>query len=171
MTMLTMEQLRALRGIAHSKTEIRAEPQNIDQNSSAEISEKNVPFSPTQKSIQPINIACKNYLDEDGHFAYIDAYTHEVSHVNLNTGKVYTQEEVNQLSLSKSTLSLSDEAQKLSWEQVVSDETLYDQFGSPVFTYAEIQDALHKLRETSAAVQDSGLKVDSSGKDPWGLPL
>ena len=118
----------------------------------------------TAKFIQPVAVPCKNYADRPGHFAYIDANTNKAEHVNLVSGKKYTQDEVNTLSLHYATRNMSEAEKKLTWQQVVSKDTLYDQFGSPVFTEAEIKQAVEhpQTNETPAF-------VTSSGEDAFGL--
>lgn len=194
--MLTLEQLRALRGIATGNSAMPAENQNapasVQQNTDnvgafsalqqTPQQQQNAASQAQPKLPDPIEIPCKNYNDEQGHFAYIDAYTHEITHVNLDTGKTYTQDEVKALSLKHATAVLSDDAKRLSWQQVITSNTLFDQFGSPSFTFEEIQNALNKLRQNNAAysyaqpqpVQTSTLDASAENKpktDPFGFPL
>lgn len=186
--MLTLQQLNRLRGI--KTTEQRAEeekkdnsnanvavPPIIDSNSvqasRAELSQPKLP--------EPVEIPCKNYADEDGHFAYIDAETHKIFHVNLDNGKVYTQDEVNQLALQHAIRSLPDSYKSLIWKDVVNNNTLFDMFGCPIFTFDEIDVALQKISNTQntvsapnnadTVINEGALKQGEQKTDPWGLPL
>ena len=94
--------------------------------------------------IKPVEIPCKNYTDENGHFAYIDIQTNKVVHVNLESEKIYTEDEVNQLCLKQITDTLPDDYKELTWQDVVNIDTLYDKFNRPAFTQQEIEEALKK---------------------------
>ena len=155
--MVSLEQLKALKtklGITKEETPDVTESKAVNPQSAEQ---KN-------KFVEPVAIPCKNYDDEKGHFAYIDANTHQPSHVNLATGKPYTQDDVNRLSLQKATKNMSEAEQKLTWQQVISKDTLYDQFGSPVFTAEEITRALTAPQNPEAPSFET-----SSGKDAFGL--
>lgn len=113
--MLTLEQLNALRGI---KTPDKpkpvanpATPQTAPQQAQKSVSEP----QKTADIPDPVAIPCKNYNDEQGHFAYIDANTKKTEHVNLDTGKKYSQDDVNRLSLSYATRYMSDAEKQLTW--------------------------------------------------------
>lgn len=162
--MLTLEQLNALRGI---KTPDKpkpaanpATPQTAPQQAQKSVSEP----QQTADIPDPVAIPCKNYNDEQGHFAYIDANTHKTEHVNLDTGKKYSQDDVNRLSLSYATRYMSDIEKQLTWQQVVNKDTVYDQFGSPIFTEEEIKRAV-----TYPQIPTTTSFVTSSGKDAFGL--
>ena len=105
--MLTLQQLNALRGIsAHApksvtKTDTNAQSAQQNTNATAStpmpppISAESQQPQPSQAAqqpqtnyIPPVEIPCKNYADEKGHFAYIDANTGQIAHVNLETGTV-----------------------------------------------------------------------------------
>jgi len=179
--MLTLEQLNALRGIKSASTPATsaapanpAAPVASAENapSSAATDTKDKPASVENKGYpDPIEIPCKNYADEKGHFAYIDANTKQVLHVNLDSGKPYSQDEVYRLSLQHAVAPLSEDAQKLEWQQVINSETLFDQFGSPVFTFEEIQNALEKANATPPQPTAENVAEDGKPKkDPFGLP-
>lgn len=128
---------------------------------------------------EPVEISCKNYTDEKGHFAYIDANTKQIIHVNLDNGKVYTKEEVNQLSFKQSLSHLPSEYQNLTWQEVINKNTLYDEFGSPVFMLDEINAALNKnvnAQNEGSAEEKTGTVIENNTSntpktDPWGFPL
>ena len=180
--MLTLERLNALRGISSNtakSTEQRTTiPASIGQaiasnvESVAETSEQP---QPTQQNPQitypePIEIPCKNYVDEKGHFAYIDANTGQISHVNLDTGNIYKWDDIYRLSLEHSVAALSDQYHQLTWQQVLDDKTVYDRFGSPMFTFAEIQKAYDKHIKPTFLSEKT--ETDNQTKtDPFGIPL
>lgn len=162
--MLTLEQLNALRGI---KTPDKpkpvanpATPQTAPQQAQKSVSEP----QKTADIPDPVAIPCKNYNDEQGHFAYFDANTKKTEHVNLDTGKKYSQDDVNRLSLSYATRYMSDAEKQLTWQQVVNKDTVYDQFGSPIFTEEEIKRAV-----THPQIPITPSFVTPSGKDAFGL--
>ncbi len=163
--MLTLEQLNALRGI---KTPDKPKPATVStpaqptfQQPQKTVSE---PLKETVEIPAPVAIPCKNYDDERGHFAYIDANTQKTEHVNLDTGKKYSQDDVNRLSLSYATRYMSDAEKQLTWQQVVSKDTVYDQFGSPIFTEEEIKKAV-----TNPQTPTTPSFVTPSGKDAFGF--
>lgn len=176
--MLSLEQLNALRGTkvnasapAASTDNEQNESQNVSQpetvampNSAAQTQEQ-----PQQENsyIAPVEVPCKNYDDEEGHFAYIDANTHQATHVNLITGQPYTQDDVNRLSFLKVANSLFPEAKNLAWQQVINNNTLYDQFGYPMFTVEEVQNALYKVQATD----NHNSEENKPKTDPFGFPL
>ena len=84
--------------------------------------------------------------------------------MNLTFDKKYTQDEINYLSFKYAVRDMPDAAKKLNWQQVISKNTLYDQFGSPVFTAEEIKQAIEhpQTHETPSF-------VTSSGEDAFGL--
>ncbi len=179
--MLSLEQLNALRGTKASATAPTATPvgtsdvgQNISQpadvssaSSGAQAQSQPQP-QPQQESsyVAPVEVPCKNYDDEEGHFAYIDATTHQPMHVNLISGHPYTQDDVNRLSLFKVTSNLPGNAKNLTWQQVINNNTLYDQFGSPVFTVEEVNRVLEKMTTSENMVSENPPKTD-----PFGFPL
>lgn len=179
--MLTLEQLNKLRGIKPNK------PESISNNKADTTINETIPsvnnatYDTKSELPEPIEISCKNYTDEEGHFAYIDANTHKILHVNLDNGKVYTQDEVNQLSFKKATNFFPNDCSLLTWQEVVTDNTLYDKFGSPVFVFEEIDKALQKkLNSKNTIPTDNELKStaiddtsadDERKTDSWGLPL
>lgn len=163
--MLTLEQLNALRGI---KTPDKpkpaaspATPQTAPQQTQKSVSE---PQKETANIPDPVAIPCKNYNDEQGHFAYIDANTNLPKHVNLTFDKKYTQDEVNYLSFKYAVRNMSDAEKQLTWQQVVTKDTVYDQFGSPIFTEEEIKRAV-----TNPQIPTTPSFVTPSGKDAFGL--
>ena len=168
--MLTLEQLRVLRGTSSSVanksagTETGVLPDSVSDKNEPSMPQQVIEQPQVQQSQnrypEPVKIPCKNYVDEQGHFFYIDANTHQISHVNLDTGQIYTFEDVYRLSLSHAVASLSDEYQNLTWQQVLSENTVFDRFGSPLFTFEEVYNAKEKSRQTIAPKTD-----------PFGLPL
>lgn len=176
--MLSLEKLNALRGIKTNKpTTVSNQKDNIPKsdmvNNEAKISSNSTP----NISVEAIEIPCKNYMDEEGHFAYIDANTHKISHVNLNSGKIYNFDEIHSLSLKYILRALPDIYQNLKWEEVVSNNTLYDKFGYPMFTIEELDNALYNknnIDQTEQILEDTNNKTLSEYNpqtDPWGLPL
>lgn len=154
--MVTLEQLKQLKaklGLNGSEP-----PTTTDK------TETKVSVSAAKKFIEPVEIPCKNYEDEVGHFAYIDTNTNLPEHVNLTFDKKYTQDEINYLSFKYAVRNMSDAAKKLNWQQVISKNTLYDQFGSPVFTNEEIELAVEHPQ-----VHETPSFVTSSGEDAFGL--
>lgn len=152
---LIMEKFSALRGIGSKTTKtanssVGATAQSSQINSSAELmSTATVQPQKQQEKLQasysePIEIPCKNYSDEQGHFAYIDANTGQIAHVNLETGNVYKMTDVYRLSLQHAVSPLSPDYHRLTWQKMLSDETVYDRFGSPIFSFAEIQSGYEK---------------------------
>ena len=175
--MLTLEQLNALRGIKSASTApdnntAESAPSAVAASAEGSAADKKDKSAPTENKgyPEPIEIPCKNYADEKGHFAYIDANTKQVSHVNLDSGKTYSQDEVYRLSLQHAVEPLSEDAHKLEWQQVINSETLFDRFGSPVFTFEEIQNALEKARTTPQPLAENIAEGGKPKKDPFGLP-
>lgn len=189
--MLTLEQLNALRGLNSSmpqsdkKTDTGVAIQSVATTDNSE-NNTNIPKTSDHANTEvtaetkqsesfysnPIEAPCKNYMDEQGYFAYIDAYTHEVSHINLESGKIYTQDEVYQMSLSHAVRALPETYHNLTWQQVIDNDTSYDRFGSPVFTYEEINRALTKSKEPTSPTTGEIQKQpnDEAKTDPWGFP-
>ncbi|MBQ4400012.1 MAG: hypothetical protein II830_01810 [Alphaproteobacteria bacterium] len=179
--MLTLQQLNALRGISANasksatKTDNNiksAQPKNAPDSVSipSPVTTEPQQQQPQNNYVSPIEIPCKNYADEQGHFAYIDANTHQTSHVNLDSGEVYTIEDVYRLSLAHSVKTLSATYHRLTWQQVMSNETLYDRFGSPVFSFEEIQTAYDKYIKPT--ISSGTENVNNPLKtDPFGFPL
>lgn len=154
--MVTLEQLKQLK----SKLGLNGS----EQPAAADKTEAETSDSGAKKFVEPVEIPCKNYEDEIGHFAYIDTNTNLPEHVNLTFDKKYTQDEINYLSFKYAVRDMPDVAKKLNWHQVISKNTLYDQFGSPVFTAEEIKQAIEhpQTHETPSF-------VTSSGEDAFGL--
>ncbi len=174
--MLTLEQLNALRGIksnsgssADKKTQVSS-AQGV-ATETVEITKNNT--APKVEYPDPIDIPCKNYTDEKGHFAYIDANTHQISHVNLDSGKTYTWDDVYALSLQHAVEPLSEEAHKLQWQQVLNEDTVFDRFGSPLFSFDEIQNAVEKAQNTSDVepIASEEKANDKPKQDPFGLSM
>ena len=187
--MLTLQQLNALRGIsAHApkpaaKTDTNA--QSAQQNTNATASTPMPPpisaesqqpqpsqavQQPQSNYIPPVEIPCKNYADEKGHFAYIDANTGQIAHVNLETGTVYKLDDVYRLSLQHAVSALSPSYHQLTWQQTLNDETVYDRFGSPVFLFEEIQTAYDKYVKPTLS-SNTGNISNPPKTDPFGLPI
>lgn len=185
--MLTLQQLNALRGIsAHApksvtKTDINA--QSAQQNAYVAASTPTPPpvapdesqqpqavQQPQSNYIPPVEIPCKNYADEQGHFAYIDANTGQIAHVNLETGTVYKLDDVYRLSLQHAISALSPFYHQLTWQQMLNDETVYDRFGSPVFSFAEIQAAYDKYVKPTQSFGAENI-TNPPKTDPFGLPI
>lgn len=182
--MLTLEKLNALRGISsgaaksdETKTKISSQAnQNVAPNTepaTAMITPTQAQQAPQNSQTgypEPIEIPCKNYADEQGHFAYIDANTGQISHVNLENGNVYKLDDIYRLSLQHSVAALSEEYHKLVWQQVLNDETVYDRFGCPIFTFEEIQTAYDKYIKPT--ISSGTENVNNPLKtDPFGFPL
>src|SRR5574344_1227131 len=95
---ITIEQLNRLRGItssgANSLAKSSQAKENVLMSGSADDLAKNSNVSP----IKVQSVPCKTYFDEKGHFAYIDAETHEPVHFNTETGNNYTKEDIYNLS-------------------------------------------------------------------------
>lgn len=171
MMKISLERLNALRGIKTTKPS--AQPnKNPDDYSPPVNTDNSVNATPSMpakpNNSEQVEIPCKNYADEDGHFAYIDARTDKIVHVNLNNGKVYTQDEVKQLSLKYAVRELGTDYQTLKWQDVVNENTSYDQFGSPIFNQGEIEIAMQNKKTGVVNGTSSENEVEM---DPWGLPL
>jgi len=167
--MLTLEKLRALRGCTSDKNNQTNKPspekkENPGNNVNAAAAQQQNDF------MLPVEVPCKHYKDESGHFAYIDAHTHQPVHFNMQSGKSYTQAEVNQLSLSLAAKNITDAEKTLTWEQVITDETLYDKFGSPVIGEEDVRAALDKEASASHSEQSSQ-NQDIPTEDPYGFPI
>ena len=172
--MLSLEKLNSLRGIKTKKN--ATDPNAKDNIQKSEIFNSEVPASSNSapdSSTKAVEIPCKNYMDEDGHFAYIDANTHKILHVNLNSGKIYNFDEIHSLSLKYILRALPDIYQNLKWEEVINNNTLYDKFGYPMFTVEELDNALHRKSNVQNLenINNETSFEDTSGTDPWGLPL
>ena len=180
--MLTLERLNALRGIS-SKAAKSTEQKTTAPASTSQTIDSKVetvtevvaqPQANPQKSQicypEPVEIPCKNYMDEKDHFAYIDANTGQISHVNLEKGNIYKLEDVYCLSLKHSVEALSDEYHQLTWQQVLNDETVYDRFGCPMFTFEEIQAAYDKYIKSTYSLGENKTE-DKPKTDPFGIPL
>ncbi|MBQ9271319.1 MAG: hypothetical protein IJ218_03540 [Alphaproteobacteria bacterium] len=174
--MLTLERLNALRGISSNAPKPvepkTATPNNIAQASSIQAAQpQNTQKQPEQKSYpEPVEIPCKNYADEQGHFAYIDANTGQISHVNLETGNIYKLDDVYRLSLQHAVSALSPTYHQLTWQQMLNDETVYDRFGSPIFSFEDIQTAYEKYI-TPALAKDNTNDDNKPKTDAFGLPI
>ena len=174
--MLTLEKLNALRGISsnvakpnESKNTTTSQTHQTTVSSIEPTQVQQAPQNPQTGYPEPVEIPCKNYADEQGHFAYIDANTGQISHVNLENGAVYKLEDVYRLSLQHSVAALSEEYHKLTWQQVFSDKTVYDRFGCPMFTFDEIQAAYDKFKPAEST-ETMNAEVPTK-TDPFGLPL
>lgn len=178
--MLTLEKLNALRGIsstAAKAAEPKADVPNPAPTPSPQPSVQTAP-DPTQAAAPKpptgypaaVEIPCKNYADEQGHFAYIDANNGQISHVNLETGNIYKLEDVYRLSLQHAVNTLSPDYHRLTWQQMLNDATVYDRFGCPLFSFTEIQNAFEKyiLPNLTISTEDND---NRSKTDPFGLPL
>lgn len=177
--MLTPELLNKLRGI--STPQSREKPAGTQPNQTASQSTQAAPQptsnvssagQPTAPSPQdnpeeerPIEVPCRYYDDEEGHFAYIDGKTHQPVHFNTDSGRTYTQNDINFLSLRYAARNLSPKERRLRPEQVINDNTLYDKFGSPVFTTEEI------MRAAAALPDSEPIPEGMPRKDKWGYPI
>ena len=96
-------------------------------------------------------------------------------HVNLESEKIYTEDEVNQLSLKQITDTLSDDYKELTWQDVVNIDTLYDKFNRPAFTLQEVEEALKKKNNRTNTNAETTNSEDKSTEEKlisqWGLPL
>ncbi len=166
------DKLNELRKIVGRKT-------SAENNANADLSkvrqEDKTESDASNNVIKPIEIPCKNYTDENGHFAYIDVQTDKVVHVNLESEKIYTEDEVNQLSLKQITDTLSDDYKELTWQDVVNIDTLYDKFNRPAFTLQEVEDALKKKNNRTNTNDETTNSGDTTTEEKlisqWGLPL
>ena len=189
--MLTLEKLNELRGIKPSTPTSKTveDTSNIplqgtisptSSSASSQIDRMSTQSSPSPQKgepVQPVEIPCKHYADEAGHFAYIDADTKQIMHVNLENGKVYTQDEVNRMSIQHAVEPLSEDYKVLTWQQVMNRDTLFDQFGSPVFSFDDIQKAFDNLKQQNTNQEASAVSASETNEknapkvDPWGIPI
>lgn len=172
--MQILDKINKLRKIKQSLTD-KAPSKEVETSTSSPSMSHSQADYPVQTMPEPVEIPCKTYTDEKGHFAYIDANTHKIFHVNLDTGKVYTPDEVNQLSLQHAVHSLPDSYKELKWQETINNDTLYDRFGSPMFTFEELSTALeNKISSTNHNEDPSSSNKsseDATKTDPWGFPL
>ena len=171
--MLTLEQIKALRGCSSNGASLQIE----DKKNTAEALQNSTSTTVLDNSakstyVEPVDVPCKNYDDEDGHFAYIDANTKQPVHFNTLTGQPYTQDDINKLSLNHSLKKMPEVSLNLLWNDVITNDTLYDKFGSPVISEQEIRNALNSREQNTADVTQNNAEVEEAIKtDAFGFPL
>lgn len=173
--MLTLDKLKALRGCSSAQNNAENDSdktQNLTSNTPESVLQQQQANQPQNDFMLPVEVPCKHYDDENGHFAYIDAHTKAPVHFNTLTGKSYNQDEINQLSLGFIIKNLPESAKSLNCDDIITDNTLYDRFGSPVFTEAEITNAME--RKTANTFNNSENKDNSDTLpkvDAFGFPI